>query len=290
MKRKDIEEVLRRIGCSSFKYSTDWITTGCPLAPWAHEKGTDKHPSFGVHEARGMSAVHCFSCGFSGGLASLVREYGRYAIKDNKISAEEIDQLIDFVLLSEEDTGDIQMKGVQMEQKPVLERKIVEYLNCYHGYYETRGITESMARKWMLGYDPEVKRALFPLIAMDGSRRELVGVIGRTVIDEKPKWKNYPQNMRKCDYLFGEALIPETANKIIVVEGPIDVVLVTAALDEYAMTDYACVGLMGSDPSEAQQEKLISFGSEIICMLDNDASGKAGTLKLTGGSLGALIS
>ena len=49
--------------------------------------------------------------------------------------------------------------------------------------------------------------------------------------------------------------------------------------------EFWCV-VNGAESSDAQLDKLVALGSEVICMLDNDASGKMGTLKLAGGRIG----
>ena len=105
MKRAHIEYVLRKLGAERFTYSSDWVMTNCVLAKWTHEKGRDSNPSFGVRESSGISGAHCFSCKFSGGLISLIRTYGRYAIEEGTATKEEIDELVDYVLLAERIPG-----------------------------------------------------------------------------------------------------------------------------------------------------------------------------------------
>jgi hypothetical protein len=68
---------LHAVGCENIKdpgEGSGWIRSTCPLAPWFHEGGKDKKPSFGVKvtgEAK-HSSYHCFGCGSSGILPRLL--------------------------------------------------------------------------------------------------------------------------------------------------------------------------------------------------------------------------
>jgi len=289
MQRKDIEYVLRRLGVDTgqMKKSGDWWMVSCPLARWTHESGTDLHPSFGIREGQGVSPAHCFACSFQGGVISLIREYGRYGIRDGLVTKDDLDELVDYVLLAEDDTGDIRVTGMMLDQPVVVPQDIEDCLDTYHPYLADRGIDEQTASRWRLGWYDMDDRVLFPVFKKEGKHDRLMGVIGRTVVGEEPKWKNYPPKFKKSEYLFGEWLKPKDADKIVVVEGPIDAIKVNDALEKRKMDDeFWCVALMGAEPSDAQLDKLVAFGSEVICMLDNDASGKMGTLKLAGGRIG----
>lgn len=68
-----------------------WLQFSCPLAKWTHERGTDKHPSFGIYSSPGYPSVYqCFSCTHEAmSLLSLVMAFwkftGRYPLKAAKI-------------------------------------------------------------------------------------------------------------------------------------------------------------------------------------------------------------
>jgi len=286
MRRKDIEYVLRGLGATQFRYTGNWVMTSCPLARWTHEGGTDLRPSFGVREGQGISPAHCFTCGFNGGVVSLIREYGRYAIRDGLTTKEELDELVNYVLLAEEDTGDIRVTGMMLDQPVVVPQDIEDCLGTYHEYFAKRGIDAELAEKWKLGWNDMDDRVLFPVFVKEGRLDRLVGVIGRTVIGEEPKYKNYPPKFRKSEYLYGEWLKPKELDLLIVVEGPIDAILVNKAIEEHGLEKTWCVALMGAEPSEIQLDKMVAMASEVCCMLDNDSSGKMGTLKIVGGKVG----
>lgn len=301
MKRADIEFVLGRIGATEFKVSGEWIMTNCPLAPWTHEKGTDLRPSFGIREGVGISGVHCFSCGYKGGVMGLVREYARYAFPLKMITEEQIQELVDFIIVAEDEkfAGSV----VQEEESIAVPAELEKYLNTYHPYFAERGIDEVTAEMWGLGYvekffDLETvttltKRVLFPLYEKEDGGAVLRGVIGRAIEDEDvAKYKNSPPKFRKADYLYGEWLKPKEATRIIVVEGPIDVIRVNMEIvDNYGLlgSEYWAVGLMGAHPSSKQLVRLLDMAEEVIVMTDNDAAGKVGKKKLVEGLGNRLI-
>lgn len=75
MNKHSITNVIEALGHQVRGLSGDWVQTNCPLAPWRHESGTDKNPSFGVEvNNAGKSRCHCFSCDFNGDLEDLILE------------------------------------------------------------------------------------------------------------------------------------------------------------------------------------------------------------------------
>lgn len=78
MKDKIIQ-FLQSVGCENIeaRRGSNWVNASCPLAPWFHEKGTDRNPSFGVKIPTGdeeAPVFHCFSCGASGPLPKLLHD------------------------------------------------------------------------------------------------------------------------------------------------------------------------------------------------------------------------
>lgn len=288
MQRKDIEYVVRRLGVDTgqMKKSGDWWMVSCPLARWTHESGTDLNPSFGIREGQGVSAAHCFACGFQGGVISLIREYGKYGIRDGLVTKDDLDELVDYVLLAEDDTGDIRVTGMMLDQPVVVPQDIEDCLDTYHPYLADRGIDEQTASRWRLGWYDMDDRVLFPVFKKEGKHDRLMGVIGRTVVGEEPKYKNYPPKFKKADVLYGEWLAPKELDLLVVVEGPVDAVKTNLAIEEHGLEKVWCVALMGAEPSERQLDRMVALAGEVCCMLDNDPSGRMGTVKLAGGKVG----
>lgn len=76
MTKEEIRQFMLAIGCENIQIlpHTDWVRASCPLAPWKHENGTDRNPSFGIHAADDgkVPMYNCFSCGSSGTLYRLL--------------------------------------------------------------------------------------------------------------------------------------------------------------------------------------------------------------------------
>jgi DNA primase len=49
---------------------------------------------------------------------------------------------------------------------------------------------------------------------------------------------------------------------------------------ENALDEYSVVGLLGSDPSKRQIQRIKGFSNEVILFLDNDVAGRSGRDKL----------
>ena len=62
-----------------------------------------------------------------------------------------------------------------------------------------------------------------------------------------------------------------------------DAIALNQQLKEVGRTDMFAVALLGADPSNAQIDWLKDNADEVICMLDNDPSGKLGIKKLIDG-------
>ena len=283
MKRADIEHVLRALGSTEFRYSGDWVMTNCPLARWTHSKGKDSRPSFGVQITRGISPVNCFTCDVSGGMLSLIREYSYYALREGLVTQDQIQSLREYVLLAEEDM-DVDTDLIVVDQV-VIPEWVEEHLGQYHPYLSARGIDEETAMLWNLGFVPskdfDVERVLFPLYNPAAKRKELSGVIGRSVGGEDPKYRNYPARFAKSRYLYGEHLVPEDTETIIVVEGPIDAIKVNMLLQkEKQFAGMWCVATMGAKASSFQIRKLAGLCTEAVIMYDNDPAGKLGQKSL----------
>lgn len=291
MNRRSIEYVLQQMGITETRRTGEWIMTTCPLAKWTHASGTDRHPSFGIRESVGISGVHCFSCGLQGGMLKLVKEFGGYAVRDGLWTEETVQQMTDFVLLAEmEDTVESHVNKVT---EVVIAEPLRQCLNKPHEYFASRGITEGMVEKWGLGYIDRFfdertmsemrSRVLFPVYEKQGTRLELKGIVGRTVDGEEPKYKNAPPSFQKTRHLYGGWLIEEQ-RKLIVVEGPVDCIVLNERLSEAGLADeFFAVALMGADPNKLQLSLLKEYADEVICMLDNDPSGMLGNKKLIDG-------
>lgn len=117
--------------------------------------------------------------------------------------------------------------------------------------------------------DSEMRdRAVFPVY--DNTWKHIVGSVGRTIIEAKPKWK-VQDGFKSSDYLFGYwAALPHICRlgTTILVEGQGDVLRLWEA------GHHNVVGLFGSNLSEKQEFLLQSTGAaHIITAFDSDEAG-----------------
>lgn len=271
MRKEDIKQVLTALGSTKFTDSGESVQTNCPLAKWEHDSGKDSRPSLGVKEDTGMSFFHCFTCNNSGGLMTLVRTYASYAIPEGIITQERVKELVDFIFLAEDEEVEVSPQIVEIPKPP---DNILTALGTWHDYFQSRGISKETFELWNLGFHDSTSRAMFPVY----DNKEVVGLVGRTTLDDAVKWKNYPPKFKKSAYLYGLHLKKKQPS-VIVVEGPIDTIKVNDWVDD----DYWCVGLLGAEPSKTQMDLLIDNAEEVIIMLDNDSSGKRGQKALIEG-------
>lgn len=173
----------------------EWVNTHCPLAPWRHQKGYDRTPSFGIKVGPGDSHVYCFGCQFSGSqtelllvLKGLVRgtEHGMDLRKAMRL-----------VLDAEEGIENLELDWTDETEKPRSDYVFPEswlrsFLLAYdeegvHPYLEERGVPWEVAENLKLRFMAKDERICFPVRNWKG---QLVGLHGRTTLEGvEPKYK-----------------------------------------------------------------------------------------------------
>lgn len=135
----------------------------------------------------------------------------------------------------------------------------------YYLLSSSRGLTSNSIIEWELGWQPFVKRIVIPI---RDSEKRLVGLSGRTIIDEEPKYLHSPGFKR--DYvLYGEhRIIP--GDTCYVVEGFFDVIRL------YQLGYRNVLGIMGTYISNQQRYKILKHFKQVKIFLDGDLAGKTG--------------
>ena len=275
MKRQDIEHVLRQLGAHTVQAGPEWVQHSCCLAPWTHASGHDSHPSSGVKISEGVSAVHCFGCDYTGGMLDYVNTVGNHLIAEGKMEAEAVQDLMDYVLLSEEEElTEVELRNVSIKQKAVVHEAVLDCLDTYHPYFADRRILKDTAEMYRLGFREKEQRALIPLIAKTGNVEMVMGrLIHGNGSREIPKYKNHPAGVEKQRYLFGEHLLDRERHSIaIVTEGAIDSILTNQTLWKHGLTGFIALAVMGKEASSYQLDELAKF-DEVIPLGDNDKPG-----------------
>lgn len=293
MHRNHIEYVVRKLhyfkterrdDAPAFKDAGGWYMTNCVLSRWNHEprfpghKPMDANPSMGVKEQEGISTVHCFSCKHKSGLLGTVKEFGSHAVPEGLMTQDELQDLLSYIILAEEDDS-VPIRVVAKSTEAVPE-EILDTLGTLEderaiAYAQKRGLTGEDVELFRVGYSERYDRILFPIISYNGRIPLVQGrTLGKVDVDT-PKYKNFPRGVEKQDYLYGEHLVTEETEILVVSEGQLDVIAFNRRLREHGLfPKIVCVGTMGSEPSEAQMEKIRRWAREVVPFGDNDSPGK----------------
>lgn len=282
MDREDILWVLTEIKAELVQVGSRNIQCQCFLKSCeeTHKNISKRRASMGISiSPDGLSLVNCLSCKFGGTLLYAISRYSyenkidlsKIVDKISKLEKQDPEALIEQILPYE---NSFEKVAELVLNESVL--KDISKIGVVPKYVLNRGFDLDTLRVWECSYDVVKKRAVFPVRNYKGN---LVGAVGRTVNNHEIKYFNY-FNFDKSNYLFGEHLIK--GQKLIVVEGLLDTVSVWMALKkEDALDEYSVVGLLGSNPSKKQIDKIRMFSNEVVTFLDNDSAGFFGRKKLT---------
>jgi len=108
MLEDDVKRLLPFLGSRFGKVrSGTWVVSSCPFAPWRHDSGVDRNPSFGVSIGAGPSSYTCWSCGVHGRLEDIVPMLSKKYDKALRPAGMDLAQAHAFILNQEThlDTG-----------------------------------------------------------------------------------------------------------------------------------------------------------------------------------------
>lgn len=149
------------------------------------------------------------------------------------------------------------------------------------------GFTESTLQHFDVGFDTQHYRTTYPLRDLAG---DLVGISGRTAIDEHPRYKLYDDEFvawglpRRDAYdkrqllwnaynVYPELFFDTSPSYIVIVEG------FKACMWMWQAGIKNVVALLGTYMSNEQQWIIDRMGAPVYLFLDNDWPGKLGTYK-----------
>jgi DNA primase len=139
-----------------------------------------------------------------------------------------------------------------------------------HPYLKSRGVDEKTAREFGIGYfsgrGSMSGRIVFPIHNAEG---KLVAYAGRVIDGSEPRYK-FPAGFHKSLELYNLHRAMEEANEarnVVIVEGFFDCLKVWVA-------GFACVALMGSSMSAAQEDLLVGQFDTASVLLDGDEAGR----------------
>jgi len=256
------------------------LVVSCPFAPYRHFKedgsfGEDRKASFGITiEPDGESVYNCFSCSSTGDLMFLCLELGDlrgqdYSDVEDWVFQVEGMNVLDQALKLDDDADDSIFAGgrrrqIAREREAACyqERELDDFEKKMPSYAAERGIPQQVCDEWGLLDDPEEGRLVFPIRNRNGS---LVGIKGRSYTGARNKYYSYLP-LDQGAFFYGEHMLKDSAEKVVVVEGEID------ALKVY-MAGFSPLALMGGHASKEHQRKLEVWGHDVVLMPDPGNTG-----------------
>ena len=305
MNSAEIVHFLRLIGAKNIQSddARGWVRASCPLAPWLHESGQDRKPSFGVKvpDKEGESPYyHCFACQSNGQLPKLLSTVARLS-GDRQLEAS--NYLSQFELFSSSDADAapkrrrIRLKdrfaSVNFVEREVLRNPPVpsDVLAQYPLLSEKSDLTaHATALRW-LAYERHISLqsiakfklrlfvnplddigVIFPIIDKDG---ETVLDLWARLIDDKSFFRvtrsisGAGVDYKAPNLLFGNHLFDQTKPGVLV-EGAVDALrLHTLGIKNVV----ASFGALSSEQLESLYAPVLYLG------FDNDDAGHSFTRK-----------
>lgn len=244
------------------------------LCPFHDNRNT---PAFTMNLTRGL--YYCFSCEARGNLMTFLRNVG--------MSRGAIEAQYGFVL--EEVTRRAPKKQdplrpLHLQNTPLPEALLGLFDKCPVALVNEDGFDEELLHRLEVGFDDKHMRITFPLRDIEGT---LVGISGRAVNDQQPKYKVYdlefkdfdlPQHKTHKSHLLwnGHLVLPQTyfsaASYVVLVEG------FKACMRFLQAGIPNTVAMLGSFMSDFQRQLIERMASEVYIMLDDNTAGVRGTV------------
>lgn len=213
--------------------------------PWHNDSGK---PNLYINGVKGVYCCH--SCGKKGHLRKIAAS----------MPAASTDDIRNRLKL---------MNERQSNQRRVYSEEWLAQFDNPHRFWERRGFSPAVIKKFHLGYDP-IRRVL--TIPVRDPRGQLLGVVNRVLTNQKPKYR-YPRGFPIGNHLFASWCITDQ-KRVALVEGSLDAVSCWEAR-------VPALGLYGSHITEAQIKLLIRLGiDQVVIFTDNDPPGRAAVAQI----------
>lgn len=255
---EEMEETLNRLGLEVFSVNGFEVQAHCP----AHLQRTgkeDRNPSWWINSETG--AHFCFSCGFKGGLQSLVSYVQGIDYQDVKAWLDSGERQLSSALAKA-----TRPKEVYQEVTHITESMLSAFIEPPTEALLSRGLSANAARYYELLWD--ARNSNWITVIRD-SQGKLMGWQEKGYATRY--FRNYPTGVQKSLALFGYHQF--NGDEMIVVESPLDVIRLASVGILNGVSTY------GSAVSK-EQFKLIRSASKITFAMDNDDAGKASSLTL----------
>ena len=253
MTPEDMEDLLDRIGIEVINTRGDEVQGACPahLERTGHE---DRNPSWFINAETG--AHICFSCGFKGGLYSLISYV-------QGIDYEQAKEWIgsDSELLSRFNKITKEEKPVINEQIRITESMLSAFVDPPTEALLSRAISIYAAHKYEIKWDRLKNCWIIPV--RDAVTGDLCGWQEKGY--QSRYFNNYPKGMKKNVSLFGYQQYE--GGDMVVVESPLDVARLASVGVSGGVATFGC-------SVSSHQINVIRGADRVVFAMDNDDAGR----------------
>ena len=256
---EEMEGTLSRLRIEFTNVRGDEIQGFCP----AHKERTgkeDRNPSWWINSDTGQHI--CFSCGFKGGIYSLI----------SYVEQIEFDKAKDWFDSSENLMS--RFTRVTEDRKPKLEDVSYVTESMLHAFVDppqealdSRGLTINAARAYELMWDARKKNWIMPI--RDPITHKLMGWQEKGY--DRRYFNNQPAKVKKSLSLFGYR--EYVTGTMVVVESPLDVVRLASVGITGGVSTYGAL-------VSSAQFNLLRGADRLIFALDNDSAGQSSSKNL----------
>lgn len=259
----NIEELLSRLDISIIRENGDEYLCHCP----AHLSRTgkeDRNPSWWINSETGMHI--CFSCGFKGGLSTLIEQVQGLNYEEAKKWIDEgyndLNERLERALKVEKEVVD--------QTQPITESMLAAFTDPPKEALEDRGISLAAAKHYEIKWSEQSKSWI--TVIRDPISGALLGW------QEKGHgtryFKNWPTGVQKSKCLFGyKQFVDQGLYRITVVESPLDVARLLSVGVFGGVSTYGAI-------VSANQLNVIRSANEVLFALDNDEAGRKSSLEM----------
>lgn len=259
----NIEELLSRLDISIIREKGDEYLCHCP----AHLSRTgkeDRNPSWWINSETGMHI--CFSCGFKGGLSTLIEQVQGLNYEEAKKWIDEgyndLNERLERALKVEKEVVD--------QTQPITESMLAAFTDPPKEALEDRGISLAAAKHYEIKWSEQSKSWI--TVIRDPISGALLGW------QEKGHgtryFKNWPTGVQKSKCLFGyKQFVDQGLYRITVVESPLDVARLLSVGVFGGVSTYGAI-------VSANQLNVIRSANEVLFALDNDEAGRKSSLEM----------
>lgn len=259
----NIDDLLARLNIDVIRQHNYEYLCHCP----AHLSRTgkeDRNPSWWINAETGMHI--CFSCGFKGGLGTLIEHVQGISYEDAKKWIDEgyndLSKRLDRALRVEKEEVN--------QSQPITESMLAAFIDPPKEALNDRGISLAAAMYYEIKWSNQSNSWI--TVIRDSITGNLLGW------QEKGHgtryFKNWPTGVQKSKTLFGYKQFNEQGlYRMVVVESPLDVARLLSVGVVGGVSTYGAI-------VSTNQINLIRSAKEVVFALDNDQAGKKASLEM----------